>query len=158
MATLPDLTKIKGNNGVTKTRKTPARLSLSEKWAVAKYCIENRNVLRINGEFVARVAYTQTAREINRDTSLIPDKEVTAAIIQDCMQAYKTVCELTENMPFQTPLETVEADQLKIKLAQMEGVIGGLTDQAVQREETITKLKETLGKISRLIPDNCIIR
>ncbi len=137
-----------------KKRKSPVHLTLAERWAVAKYCIENRNILHINGELIVRVNYVTTAKEVTAQNVCPGKGEISASVIKECVEVYFEICRITEKMPFQSPTESVEADKLKIENEQLRADKAKLNkDIQIQgenfaaRETEIVKLLELLDTI-----------
>lgn len=131
-------------------RKEVVRLTIAEKWAVMTYMIEARCVLNTNGAITPRMQWTQIAKEINAQK--IIKRDINSTHIPDVITTYEQICALTKNMPFQTPQDTVVADQLAIKLEEANNTIEGYKQLNVTLAQTIEGYKKLLHKITQIIP------
>lgn len=131
-------------------RKEVVRLSLGEKWAVITYMIENRCVVNTDGVITPRMQWTQIAKEVN--SQKIVTREVKANHIPDVIDTYIQICAITKNMPFQTPQDTVAADQLSAKLEQANKDIESHKVIQSTMAQIIENYKEILHKITQIIP------
>ena len=111
--------------------KTPAiRLTPTQKWEVAKYCIEHKGVIikytdgQLNPIYEFRVGQSLLAKEISERLF-----KINSTHLKDCMEFYLTVIILSDNLPVIPKEATVEEDMLKIELTKKEEIIKRLQDQ-----------------------------
>lgn len=131
-------------------RKEVVRLTLAEKWAVMTYMIENRCVLNTDGVIAPRMQWTQIAKEVNGQKVIT--REINSTHIPDVIATYVQICALTKNMPFQTPQDTVVADQLSAKLEQANKDIESYKTIQTNMVQVIESYKKLLHKITQIIP------
>jgi hypothetical protein len=133
-------------------RKSPVRLTLENKWKIASFCIENRNVVNVDGEILFRVQATQTAKEINQAN--LVGTNITGYHVSDAIDTYKRICEMTKQMPFQTPQDSVREDQLIAQVARKEAEVKEWAQKVAEHAVKVNDLMNVLHKISQLIPVN----
>jgi len=131
-------------------RKSPVRLTLENKWKIASFCIENRNVVNVDGEILFRVQATQTAKEIN--AANLVGTNITGYHVSDAIDTYKRICEMTKQMPFQTPQDSVKEDKLVAEVTAKNLEIERLNLTVKANADEVCKVRSTLHKITQLIP------
>jgi hypothetical protein len=131
-------------------RKSPVRLTLENKWKIATYCIENRNIVNVDGEILFRVQATTTAKEIN--AANLVGTNVTGYHVTDAVDTYRRICEMTKQMPFQSPQDSVREDVLVAQLKQKEQEIEELKLRIDTQSLGNKEVMVVLHKISQLIP------
>lgn len=149
---LPDLLNTPRRD-YPKERKNPIRLNNKEKWAIAKFCLENRNILqdptKANLSYIWRVNAIHTAKEINLNSERIVARTINDHHVRDAVNFYIEICQLTDKMP-QIPAETVEMDRLGVEIARKENEILNFKHQIGLQSDTIVRLVERIGKIRHL--------
>lgn len=134
-------------------RKTATRLSLENKWKIAQYCIENRVVVNTVGEILFRVQASVAAREIN--AANIVENTINSYHVIDSMDFYKRVCDMTKQMPFQTPQDSVREDQLVAQVKVQEEKIATLNNVVTVTSGKLNEALDKLHEISKIIPAEC---
>lgn len=157
-----------------KIKRTKTYLTSKQKWAIATYCIENRNVIQdidpkniVKGKFypysIWRVRISDTAKEINKQQLIVNDKclpEPTPQQIVIGVEFYNEICEVTQHHPEPKPIqETVEMDQLKITNKRLETDIKEMSAN-YQKLDTLYKdnlvkfkdMQKILKQITQIIP------
>ena len=136
-------------------RSNPIRLTPTQKWEVAKYCIEHKGVLLTLAEpekYKMRMFVGSLAREFSEANFKIKPNH-----IKDSLNFYFTVCELTNNLPVIPKEATVEEDILKIDITKKELIIKDLQDQVKTLNDvcetyrvTVANYKERFTQIRKL--------
>lgn len=137
------------------------RLTDTQKWEVAKYCIEHKGVVEDptkEKKYKFRIFQKELAEEISNKLFKINTNHLGV-----CMDFYITVCNLTENfpeLPKEVKVETVQDDTLKIRIEKLEGELSLLQKKNSQleteKQSLLVKLYnfkekiETLAKWSKL--------
>ena len=105
-------------NGTKKVRKEPVRLTMQEKWEVARYMIESKLVtVDTEGKFTRfRNFEKDILAEIN-EVELLPGKELSGGFhLKDSLEFYHTCCTITNNLPKIPIQDSVQEEMLKIEL------------------------------------------
>lgn len=141
-------------------------LTFKQKWAVASWCIENRNVIAdyiVNEDKTAyilwRVGLVQTAKELNK-AKLDGIPELTGSQIRICVDFFNEISDIIKKYPEpRAVVDTVEMDQLTAKYRGLENVVHTLEQHIVKKDDEIKDLKNKLRQfeiamkaIFKLIP------
>lgn len=133
------------------TRKTVVRLPLETKCALAKFALENKNVLLSGETFIYRTNREMAVKEAKEAKVLPADLQVNATHLTDAMEAYLSVLKITSNLP--KVQASVQEDILVAELKKKDAVINNLTSQlAMFKRKFEAHLNDMRGIIEKLIP------
>jgi hypothetical protein len=161
----------------TKVKKTKVYLTFKQKWDIASWCIEHRNIIqdidpkvplekdKFYPYVIWRVAITTSAKELNaaRHTD-IPylSFDITAPQLTACIEFFNEMCEITNRFPVPiiTPIQdTVQMDQLTAANKRLEKDIIEISDSYTKLSNANKELRDklrtaevNLKAISKLIP------
>lgn len=153
------------------TKRKQVYLTNSQKYEIASFCIENRNVIqdidpRIEIEkdkfypyTIWRVKQSHTAKEFNDKMGAMWPTISTHHIVAS-IEFFNEICELTGRLPEPKAVqETVEMDMLKIENVKLSNLVAVQNKQAeenakltVALTEKISKYQEALHRITQCIP------
>ena len=131
------------------TRKTVVRLPLETKCALAKFALENKNVLLSGETFVYRTNREMAIKEAKEAKVFANDLQLTANHLTDAMETYLAVLKITTNLP--KVQATVQEDILVAELKKKDQVIASLTTQLAGFKKTLevhmSNIQATINKI-----------
>lgn len=129
-----------------KARKAKTYLSETDKWNIAKYCIEHKCVvLDKDGRFLRfRMAIRSICEELN--PNWVGNSPLKEWAVKSSMEFYNTVLDLTGKMPDVPVQDTVQDDILKAENAKLSKRVEDLK-KAVQT--MIMLVSNTQGDLAR---------
>lgn len=140
-------------------KKTALRLSNSDKWKIATYCIENRCVVQDikipEHPFTEwRVGFAQTVKEINNSDLNLPE-EINVVHVKGAIEFYNEVCILTNKMPVPPPVQdTVREDMLVAELSRLKIDLTNLTAQNDAAIKALQHVRFAVHKIATFLTNN----
>lgn len=148
-------------------------LNNKQKWEVACFCVEHRNVIQDydpkqieENKFypysIWRVGKAQTAKEIN-GANLENFPKISDYHVSGSINFYNEVCELTQHYPKPNPIQdTVEMDIMRVKNIKLERELEEISSQynkiinnIKNSESKLKEYQQILNKISHMIPGEC---
>ena len=130
------------------TRKTVVRLPLETKCVLAKFALENRNVLMSGETFVYRTNRDVTVKEAKESEVIPVDLQINGSHITDAMETYLLILKITKNLP--KVQASVQEDILVAELKKKDLVIAGLTAQLAHIKQKwelcLTSMKNVIDK------------
>lgn len=136
-------------------------LTNAQKWEIALYCIENRNVIQDADPknkkeglpfTLWRVNKSQTAKEINTNPNM-GYPEISAHHIETSIGFYNEVCQLIKRWPDPPPVQdTVEMDRMAAIIVKLENDVKACNLRLQESNKIIDAYKAIFNKISLLIP------
>ena len=113
-----------------------------QKWEIAKYCIQTRNVIiGPDGKFSNwRVTQTKSAEEVNtwNEAEIMGLPKVTAYSCKISLDFYNLVADLTNNLPVVPPQESVQEDMLKIEIEKLNNELR-ISQEELRKAATVIK-------------------
>lgn len=133
------------------TRKTVVRLPLETKCALAKFALENKNILLSGETFVYRTNREVTIKEAKEAKVIASDLQLNASHVTDAMEAYLTVLKITTNLP--KVQASVQEDILVAELKKKDQVIASLTTQlATFKKNLEVQMAGIQSMINKIVP------
>ncbi len=153
-----------------KTRKKATFLSDGQKWAVAKWCIENKCVIQdihaykeAQPSFIPftlwRVTRKQAIEELYNEQGL----KLTTHHLEQSVNFYNNICELTGSHPNVPAVQdTVEMDMLTAENKRLKNDIKEITDEFTKMKNTYNSILKKYGEmftamreIAKFVPAEC---
>ena len=131
----------------TRSKAPSIHLTDAQKWAVAKYCIENRGIIQDkDGKFtIYRVGQSQLAKEVSDALFKINNNHIASS-----MSFYNIVCELTDNLPMIPAHESVQEEILKIEIEKLRNDLKLSQDELMKAAILIKNYKDRIAQILML--------
>lgn len=136
------------------SKKKSIYLTNSQKWEIAKYCIENKCVRQNQGKLFNywRVTPKIAAEEIN---NWVKQESINIPIVNEyhiksSIDFYNEICTLTNNLPEIPKNESVQEEILKIEIQKLNDKILKLQEAQKDYAATITVCKKRFDEIKKL--------